>query len=434
VSLWQVPQRGIVLVLESLRGDLTAEQVDQLAACLRDGSEEELLRDVAGRLLGDRRAPVTLHALLGHVPDGLPADRPVEDLVIHRPYVTRGLRHVEGLVVALAAGAGGTVDELVTRTLEDADFDLVDRVQEEGHFWTWTRRELVAEPVQKDAGIAVRQDGRAAFVDLEAMSVYHDYLGVGGSRIVLDCLPMVAQRAVEAADFWTTSQLIATLSSGDDVAERVRVVRGVRARLEQRAVLRDMLDATERFTTWTHGGQLWSALHTVSQEQDDVAARSPDERSHRSIPVADRMLNDLSVEQQAERAEFWQHLGTAGTAVGGVISVVVLFTALAAIPQAADRAIQPLLRAGYIATALGVGLTSLAFLSVCWIRGARLPEGRRTANVLGAVLIAAAVVLSFLGSVVPQTMHLPPLIAAAGLALAGGAAMALSGLHRRARR
>jgi hypothetical protein len=445
-SLWHVPGRGVVLVLERLRRSVTAGEMDDLAAGLREGHTEALLRHVSGPLLAQPSGPITLGGLLGRLPDGLQADQPVEQLLVHRPYVTRGARHVEGLLVGLAAGAGDTVDDLVGRELDVDDVDAVDRMQEDGHFWLWSARQLVHEPAQKEAGIAVREDGRAAFVDLEAMSIYHDYLGVGGDTIVLEALPLVAERAAEAADFWLASDTVGSLDGRlpDDIAPWLDAARGVRARIEQRTVLREMLHTVERFTTWTHGGQLWSTLHRVAEEQESSAAQPLAARTTRAIEVADSMLRHIDIarrdaarqrqaearereqEQHADQALFLQRVATAMAAVAGLIGAVVLFTALAAIPQDGDRAIEPLLRAGFIATAVGVGLSAVGYLGLWLAEEKPVRPGREKGAVIGAALLTLSVVLSTVGGIAPQALGSVPLFVAWGLALAGGTAVAVT--------
>jgi hypothetical protein len=461
-SLWQVPGRGLVLVLEQLRPHVTAPNLDKLAAALREGHEVALLRELAGPLVPSRServgpndalgsppgappSPITLNDLLGPLPAALPGHRPLSELLVHRLFVTRGVRHIEGMFVALAAGAGRTVADLIERTLDEDDFEQVDRVQEDGNLWGWSSRELVSQPAQKGASIAVREDGRAAFIDLEAMSVYHDYLGVGGDTIVLEALPFVAERAAEVRDFWIAAETVDGLVEDDpeDLAKRLAAVRGVRARLERRAAFRDMWHSVERFTTWTHGGQLWSLLHSVSAEHEG-RGQSTDERTKRAVTVADSMLRDIDRarreemavraeerdeerrQEHAERTLFLQRVTLAMTAVAGLIGAIVLFTALAAIPQDGDRAIEPLLRVGFIATAVGVGLSALAYLGLIVAERRRLRKGRARWATCGAVAVGASVALTTVGGIVPHELGSVPLFVGWGLAAAGGAVVAAS--------
>jgi hypothetical protein len=130
---------------------------------------------------------------------------------------------------------------------------------------------------------------------------------------------------------------------------------------------------------------------------------------------------------------FLQRVTTAMTAVAGLIGAVVLFTALAAIPQDGDRAIEPLLRAGFIATAAGVGLSAVAYLWLLLADRRRPRNGRTGWAVVGSVVVAAAVALTTAGGIAPQALGPVPLFLAWGLALAGGTLVTVSAPLTRAR-
>lgn len=74
-------------------------------------------------------------------------------------------------------------------------FDWTEAAQESGAARQWIAADVVNRPVQPGAQIAVREDCKVVLLNMEAMSVCHDYVGVGGSDLIVATIPFIAYRS-----------------------------------------------------------------------------------------------------------------------------------------------------------------------------------------------------------------------------------------------
>ena len=228
---------------------------------------------------------------------GLTADSTIQELLTGGPRLHPGLSHstlltqciespqsyrntrlIEGLLVRVEPDASRQVDDLI---VVDDDFDRNDAWQSLSIPWKWNAVALVDEPVETDAKIAVREDGRSVLLNLEAMSVYHDYDGHGGRHLVVACIPEVARVGAIADSCSTISSMLV-----DGAADPAEVSRDGLKRLEH---FRDIAEASrrrhavaaferrfvvpEKFKTWTHGDLLvpilWEPIESRVTAMDD---------------------------------------------------------------------------------------------------------------------------------------------------------------------
>ena len=431
-SLWRVGD-GMVLCLELLADGLTSEFVRELADGLREDLIDKTIRAASASPMGGRfpaGADVGVWETPGRaaIPDGLtlteifgetlPAElascssKRIDSLVVKSALATRGHRHVEGMVIGLLAGARDEVDALV-----DGELD-VDYVQTLGRAWRWDFDELVSEPVTKGSRIAVREDARAALIDLDAMSVHHDYLGYGGEGIVLSTLSLLAQRAAEAQDFWETVGLL-TLGPPQklrDAEARLERLMSVRRRLAEREILSNVGRPPERFRSWTHDDQLRTVLDQRDKQKDLVGGKLES-----VIGSAHDLLEDQVGKLRLAQRRTWEKLVYAGAIVAGVIGISGVFGTIAAIPLK-ERFVEPLAR-GASATMAGTLLVFLLAVVLLSLSARPAPSRPRAEwlAVTGSVLLFIALIAATVGAFAPNVGV--QMLIAAGIATLLGCAV-----------
>ena len=129
---------------------------------------------------------------------------------------------------------------------DEVDFDESDEWQTEGYRWDFEPFQPATEPARSGALCAMRSDGRVVVVDLDALSIYHDYLGPGGDGIVRELIPLAAvagQLAADQADVVDQLSRLATEGVLDEYAltDGLGLARRVRARLELRSLQQPQL-------------------------------------------------------------------------------------------------------------------------------------------------------------------------------------------------
>ncbi len=462
VSLWLVPGIGLVLGLERLMaqaertliefggmraGGAVAEVTDHVGRLLRyptprvgdDGfaySAADSAKGVAELLKfmqvsGDARLSDLFPGQVEDLPQSL-MQAPVIELLVPSRIVRAGHRLVEGLIVGLGASEHGSalkVDTLLLRQLEGdgSDFATTDERQSEGYQWAFEPLQPATEPARDDALCAVRSDGRVAVVDLDALSVYHDYLGVGGEGIVRELISLAAvtgQLAADQADVVAQLELLAAEGApakGGALGNSLGIARRVRARLELRSLQQPQLLNEKDFRAWTIDESLRREMAPrVMQDQLSMDGSVISDRMQalaRSVDSLERALERRAEEEavatQRKHDDERQRLGAAISFVGGIASaagLVAVFTSLASVPGPAARAVPSLATAGLLTL---FSLAAFAFLGgVGFFLLKRTPAvfGRRSAAAVG--LLAVAVVASGVGLLGSATVQTAVLIAA----------------------
>jgi hypothetical protein len=268
------------------------------------------------------------------------------DLFIESPDVVRGIHLLEGLLVQVEPQATRTVAQLVQRKDEVSEtFDRTYSLQTSAVPWDWNSMPLVDEPVEVGAEIAVRDDGRAVLLNLEAMSVHHDYDGIGGRHLLIACIPRVSAMAHLASD---CSSVAATLeeftsertASYDALAQLEMARRRIEAAQKRQLLWTygQLFTHTEKFATWTHGGQLATILAehwgVRSQVMADQMERMGTNIGHSIEAKIQRTAMELQ-EEEKERQQ--RRLGkvlveSVALGVGALSLLVSLFMTTAAAP------------------------------------------------------------------------------------------------------
>jgi hypothetical protein len=340
-SLWLVPGMGIVLGWEKLvPGVAIAELTDEVGSMLcrtvdpiaepAPGGPPPSVVDLP-RLFGER-PDVSLVGLFGSeavedlaAVDGLAkmldVTAPVRDLLVPRRSVIAGRQLIEGIVVGLSASAESRhlgVDQLLMRSISGSDvgFDEADEWQSRGFRWTYesfgAEERFVKEPARPAALCALRSDARVAVVDIDALSIRHDYLGPGGSEIVRELIQLVAVLGQIARDNDDVTKALGDLAllEGDEARESealegaLDLARRVRVRLELRRLHQAQLLNEPNFQAWTTGAALRRVMAELSLvDEVDVRKSTGDTMAalEKTVESLEAALARREAEKQALR-------------------------------------------------------------------------------------------------------------------------------------
>lgn len=377
VSLWLVPHVGFVLAYEDVRRgvDLAARciSMDRVMRVPARGSNtnhhrasanesvwdslfsvretavwrthslpsdpedlnlDYLLNVIAGELAGCDGHALTLARLFPHL-RGLPlaVEEPLRSLVIERPKTVDQYRLVEGLTVALAASEDPEVlglDMLVA----GVDSDELDTTfwHNWRYAWPYEPRAVVTEPARESAYAAVRSDGRGVAIDLDALSIRHDYMGVGGDRIVVELISLAArmgERSLQKGELvQVTQSLTAKTTTTADAAEKVT---DLYMRNETYGLLVHNLRNEPNFASWTGSHSLRRILAPTSLLGDE--AQAEDERFSRSLDSLENMLRSRAREEAQEAQDRTRRVFEVGLGLISVVSIIALLPAIASIPN-----------------------------------------------------------------------------------------------------
>lgn len=178
----------------------------------------------------------------------------LRDFRVHSSERIRGRALTEAFYAVLAPCATPVVAGLVAG--ED-DF-RVDDEQDSGTAWTWNRLDVVTAPAEPGAVSALRNDNRAVYLNLEALSVRHDYM-THAPGLVLAALPVVAHRAVTEHAMRQLEGLAESTRTKRDLAAQLDALdRGRASSIRRRLSVR--LASVERFADWSISSQLASIL------------------------------------------------------------------------------------------------------------------------------------------------------------------------------
>lgn len=283
-------------VLGALRGLLRGTGLDG-ASTLADAFGED-----ATRVVGEDAARV-----------------PVRGLRIASTERVRGRALTEGFYCVTAPEASALVADLIDGSLRDDDHE-----QTTGAPTAWAPLELVTQPAEEGATGAIREDSRAALINLEALSVWHEYYGFGGGGMIAAALTYVAHRAEAEREF---GKLIAGLqadhvTTGLDAA--LDDLEGVRVAALQRQLAYRLNDG-ERFRSWTVPSHLATALLSRTRERME-------EQGARAGEVAALLQSRLEKLREQRREKVDRRLRILSP-VAALAALVGVYAALTTVPS-----------------------------------------------------------------------------------------------------
>lgn len=336
LSLWEIPGHGPVLALETLtdgRSRLVDRRVDPLQDRGGAGFREALHEFLAPFGL---TADAGLNDLFPGLNRRLPVPatyRPLHEVVARRHRGVGDREVVDGLVVEVVSSGGERVRDLVDGSRTDAQARAV--AQTWGVLWGWDRITLADRPVRAGATIAVREDSSAVLLDLEATPAGCDYMGHGTGEMIYDLLPWVAMRARCSTDFWRVLTHLRSHEelSGDRLVAALDDLAAVQARKMERALLRKAAVHDDRFHSWTQPTQLRSLL--VRRVSDEIAGLDDE------LETAVDVIEHASLRSAELRGARHSRLARGWSVAAGVLAVVALFAALAAVPDTSQPTLFP---------------------------------------------------------------------------------------------
>ena len=464
-SLWQVPGMGVVLALEKLvrlsapPGETVAEVSDELGAHLREPTDQ---RSGASELLeyftGDRQC--TLGTLFGDaVSDLADLDTRVAQRLIPRRTAIMGQRQVEGLLVSVASSTQGLgVESLLLQKHPDKEdtFEESDAEQEAGYGWRYTPVSLTQEPANPSAVCALRSDGHVAVLDLDAFSIYHDYLDQSyGGHTVAALIPLAGLLGQRAQDFCLVTEGLrffgaAGVERGVDGPDprrkhsdkqelcleegRLTKLRGLRddtqevwVRMELRRLLQEQLFNESSFVTWSVEEALrrqMARLALADVVSSDDITPGTDDPLDKSLMVLDavlqRQLREAELEQQRDEQKQTNRTravlqGSAGVVAGA--GLLGLFAALAAVPQK-GAVISSLVSAGLWTLLSATVLGSLTASGLALLKQAGPTQ--RVPSYAGIAACALVAVAACVGGLVAGAPLDAVLLVVAGVFFLGG--------------
>ncbi|WP_166435965.1 hypothetical protein [Cellulomonas shaoxiangyii] len=381
VTLWWT-RDALTLTIERL-GKCTPEEQRALL------TSPEVARDVANAvplLLAGTGLPrnASLADLLGESPlrvrSGMWGRRfrrslwraPVEQLCIRGIETIRGTSLSEAFLAITAPDASSTAAALWSEPPPERSGRFADHQidQESGAPRGWTRWNVTSGVgTSDDPSSSMRDDRRAALVNLESLSVNHCYKGeLAGGGWIAAAIPVIAHRAAAARDH---RNLVLAFRARRPVDEKVDAVEAVRAGMLARRLTSGLVGG-ERFAAWTTPTQLATALWDATTATTE--ARERDEAGER---IAEAVRDSLDRHQLRRRrsVDRWIRRLSPGAAVTAVVG---LYATLASLPDpAAD---QGLFAAVPDAVRVTVGLVvvgCLAGLIVDWVLDRDSSRNRR---------------------------------------------------------
>jgi hypothetical protein len=291
------------------------------------GGENRKQAPCSGHLL-------TLHCLFPAL-EGLPlaTEKTLRSLVIERPKTVDQHRLVEGLTITLAA-SGNAEDLGLDMLVAGVESEEVDTEfwQNWRYAWPYERRAVVTKPSRESAHMAVRTDGRSVAIDLDALSIHHDYMGWGGDRIVVELISLAArlgERSSQKRELVQVTQSLTTKSTG--AAGAAEKVTDLYMRNEAYGLLVHNLRNEPNFASWTNDHSLRRILAPISLLGEE--ARAEDERFSRSLNSLESMLRSRAREEAQEAQNRTRRVFEVGLGLISVVGIIALLPAIASIPN-----------------------------------------------------------------------------------------------------
>lgn len=328
--------------------DAFPEQAQALGKWLTSGEAGVRRPSVAGRFF--RRAGEATPTVMRE---------PISELRVAAAERIRGAAVTEGLYLVTGPHLTQRAAVLVHKKDSDAGRDM-----SSGAPRRWKRLDLAEAPAEPGSFCAVRDDFRVVLINLEALSIYHEYRQFGGPLGLLT-LPLAAHRASVALDYQCIEHAALT-SDATRVGDHLEVLEKAQRNALRRRVAR-RLAAPERSHQWTLPVHLVSELFV---------------RSEGAFTELDGEIHELSElfrasleRAQASRRERFDRIVSWVSPVAAFSVLVSMYAALASLP---DRTHDQLLSAVPEAALVTGGIVAVGILvGVAWDRAVR---GRRARN------------------------------------------------------
>lgn len=251
---------------------------------------------------------------------------PVASLRVAATEHVRGVPVTECLFAVTAPAATDLVDTLLVPIVDDS-FVEDERAQASGTTHRWAALTIVEKPAEARAVSAIRDDSRHLFLNLEAMSVNHDYRGAATGGILPAAIPVVALRAATAKDYRRLVDEFGPTSRDRKVDDRIAAVEQVKMGVLHRQMVQRLI-AVEAFRKWTTPGALASELYNrIGAPMAELANHSA-----QAAEIVQNMLDRVREQRQQRNERLVQALSPAA----GVVALGSLFAALASVPDPSE--------------------------------------------------------------------------------------------------
>lgn len=283
------------------------------------------IADLAGRLVGLESGAATLERLgLLHFCDA--AREPLHRLITHSGESVRGDRLARALTLVAGAGMQNEVDAFL-KIADGSDPDVTEHQQETGYVPDPKRLDLVEEPSVKGAFSAASSDGRLILLNLDSMSVMHDFLGACSENLVAATLPVLGDMAATEATLDRLNRAMGSHGDPEPLASQLELLGKVRARQALR-LARRATAGQEQARRWSNAGHLASHLDRAYAGQRDhvenVTSRCAD--VVRSAGDAHHQRRESLKSGQAGRLAFGAFL----------VGLIAMFAALVGVSSGGD--------------------------------------------------------------------------------------------------
>ena len=307
-------------------------------------------------------------------------------------------------------GAGTRVSRIFCERADIENSDFEESCERQREF-TWTYRPVtVADEVARRGAVsAMRSDARVAVLDLDAFSIYHDYLGGRGRHdrrrtgparrdVGAEGQGLLGRERPDRAAGWTV--VLSKQESVSRLREDLRSARTVRARNELRRLMAAELYNDSNFTAWTEPTHLRRQLAQTAM--GDVITLEGATGRVDDLSESVEVLEHLLALRQQEATNRSRSLLQAVLGVFTGAGLLGLFAAIASVPGK-DRQIQSLIEAGLwtllATTVLGILIAGgWSLLQTSPARGSS-----RVPSALVVMGTAAASVISGIGLLVEGT-------------------------------
>jgi hypothetical protein len=319
LSLWSTLSPGITV--------LAIEQLDAAPHTLPVTVEHSPadIADLAGHLVGLKSGSATLEGLgLLHFCDA--AREPLHRLITHSGESVRGDRLARALTIVVGAGMQNEVDAFLDIT-DGTNFDVTELQQKTGYVPDPKRLDLVEEPSVTGTFSAASSDGRLILLNLDSMSVMHDFLGTLSENLVAATFPVLGDMAATEATMDRLNRAMGSHGHPESLANQLELLGKVRSRQALR-LSRRATAGQEQAKRWSNAGHLASHLDRAYAGQrdhiEDVTSRCAD---------VVRSAGDA----HHQRRESWKS-GQAGRLAFGafLVGLIAMFAALVGVSSGED--------------------------------------------------------------------------------------------------